>query len=296
MGSPNEDERSDDIDGPPIIKIADAPLLAAWKKVDRHHPLFDEGIAIISEILKSPIEEIPLLRPNGRSGTSMFMKTPEEEHVYGDLISKGGIYVDMTANTIEPMIETAKFLCSLAKQPAEQYINAIGIPATEDGLLKCQPIRIAALEALKPSYELQDECIKTNSCYSPAGAITDAHIDSALLGTVVTVWSGKKIWITWPPTSTNLEAFTSKHFHDNRRDLTLTISTLENMKVCLLNAGDTIYMPAGTIHAVLTPERSTLTSAFVALGQEMVDGLRQQETFGLLLWVIEQFYYLEYQQ
>jgi len=28
----------------------------------------------------------------------------------------------------------------------------------------------------------------------------------------------------------------------------------------------------------------------------MVDGLRQQETFGLLLWVIEQFYYLEYQQ
>jgi len=132
-------------------EVPNTPLLLAWGKVDVTHPLFQEGRSIINEILKSPYEEIPLLNPVRTSDGSMFMKSPQEEHIIADLIEIGGHYVDMTTNTIEETITTSTFLSSLLRQPTEQHLNAIGIPATESGLLRCQPIRIAELESLKPS-------------------------------------------------------------------------------------------------------------------------------------------------
>jgi len=254
---------------PHIDVTPESPLLDAWKtNVNERHPLFEEGIEIIREVLKKPIEEIPLLHSIGKSGTRMFMKPPQEVHIHKDLISEGGVYVDMKTNTIDTTIGFADLACSLIGQPEGQYINAIGIPASKDGLLSCQPIRMNVLEKWKPSYQFQEDNIKITSCYGPAGAITDAHIDSAVLGTIVSVWQGRKIWITWPPTKFNLEAFASKHFENNHRDLIAIINTLQEMKVRLLIPGDAFYMPAGTIHAVLTPVRSAISSVFVAIQDE----------------------------
>jgi len=76
------------------------------------------------------------------------------------------------------------------------------------------------------------------------------------------------MWITWPPTKYNLEAFASKHFENNHRDLITIINTLLDMKVRLLIPGDAFYMRAGTIHAGLTPVRSAKSSFFVAIQDE----------------------------
>jgi len=191
--------------------IPESALVSAWMEVDKRHPLFEEGLAIVTEISKTPSEEIPLLNAIGASGTSMFMRTPEEKHIYKDILEEGAIYVDMRSNTIDTAIGAAEFTCSLAGQPQQQYINAIGIAASTNGLLSCQPIKLSALDKQRPSYQLQEDNINVRSCYGPAGAITDAHIDSALLGTVVSVWSGQKIWLTWPPSEFNLNAFAPKH-------------------------------------------------------------------------------------
>jgi len=141
----------------------------------------------------------------------MFLRQSKQVHICHNLLEEGGLYINTLTNRIDPTITAADFLSPMIHHSREQYTNATGIPASKE-FLTCQPTKTAALQSLQPQYQWREDSINVISCYGPAGAITDHHTDSALLGTIVTVWVGKKTWITWPPTGSNLSLFATKHF------------------------------------------------------------------------------------
>ncbi|XP_075987112.1 uncharacterized protein LOC142983852 isoform X2 [Anticarsia gemmatalis] len=140
----------------------------------------------------------------------------------------------------------------------EKVLNVLSLEFSETNMSRCvEPPAVArALDwagsvwggarAPAPAPPVRKYCLM-----SPAGAFTDFHVDFG--GT--TVWyhvlHGRKIFYLIPPTSTNLALYQQWCASSNHErffgDVVEWYGTAE------VSAGQTLFIPSGWIHAVLTP-------------------------------------------
>lgn len=79
----------------------------------------------------------------------------------------------------------------------------------------------------------------------------------------MSLW-GTQTWIMWPPTDTNLEGYGRFHKKSRGRIIKYAIENLETPTVVDLSEGEAIYMPPGTIHAIISPNPSSTCACFLA--------------------------------
>ncbi|CAG5020368.1 unnamed protein product [Parnassius apollo] len=95
-------------------------------------------------------------------------------------------------------------------------------------------------------------CVQKYCLMSASGSYTDFHIDFGGTSVWYHVLHGRKIFYLIPPTSTNLALYQqwSPSTHQNERFFGDAVEWYGTAEVC---AGETLFIPAGWIHAVLTP-------------------------------------------
>lgn len=121
------------------------------------------------------------------------------------------------------------------------------------GIWSCQPQAPRAavfryIQLDRQTMHLLDTLELWASC---AGSVTYPHIDSTVLGSVVLQLVGTKIWLIWPPTRKNLEQVQGNTWLDNGDRPEVVVRRLEKVEVRVMEQGDVLYFPPGTIHCVL---------------------------------------------
>jgi hypothetical protein len=149
--------------------------------------------------------------------------------------------------------------------------TAWGVRATDNGLLSCgfripQSLQCPTvfLSPVGNGHKLPAEMRKERPLFhtilTPAGTITDIHDDSPMVGTLLVVVRGKKVIFSWPGTDANRKYFKDAHGVEHFLRLPEAVSKMpDGFKLTILNPGDALAMPPGTIHAVLSPINSAIS-------------------------------------
>ncbi|PGG96242.1 hypothetical protein AJ80_09856 [Polytolypa hystricis UAMH7299] len=85
---------------------------------------------------------------------------------------------------------------------------------------------------------------------APAGAYVDLHIDQNRHGLSQTVDACKKIWLLYPPTKDNLEAFSATAGEEGR--LTKCSDKLQDGYIVETDPSNILHIPPGWLHATFT--------------------------------------------
>uniref|UniRef100_A0A1B9FYQ8 [histone H3]-dimethyl-L-lysine(36) demethylase n=1 Tax=Kwoniella bestiolae CBS 10118 TaxID=1296100 RepID=A0A1B9FYQ8_9TREE len=85
------------------------------------------------------------------------------------------------------------------------------------------------------------------------GAWTDWHVDFAASSVYYTIHTGSKVFYFIRPTTANLKAYAEWSGSFERQQDTWLPDMCDEVRKVVLNAGDTMIIPAGYIHAVYTP-------------------------------------------
>ncbi|KAF8336799.1 hypothetical protein F5887DRAFT_1245073 [Amanita rubescens] len=146
-------------------------------------------------------------------------------------------------------------------------IGALTIPASSSGLDKVNLLPNLVEDCTEFVCERKTEKKKSDhpwawaSCLVPIGAITTPHTDYCGSSQLIQHINGRKLWLCWPPTPSNLDIYVREHFSG-----LITFSTedaidrLEGLELLLLDDEQTRFiLPGGTIHAVLTFSQSCHT-------------------------------------
>jgi hypothetical protein len=232
------------------------------------HPLFNHGLEILRDLGRMDVEEIPLI---ANEWDELFDFKPTLTNVLEDLLADSAPrFSNMVTNTMEEDVTTAEFIAGYinAADSSVPYqreiappVNAIGFSATPKGLLRSKPSKFRNLDDSPLEYMRSEHSpmLEWQTVLTPAGGLTGVHIDSVIVGQAnMSLW-GNKLWFLWPPTSANLQWF-SAHQHRNRgHDVLEAMKNLNGLKVSNLRCGQAIYLPPGTLHAVLTISNSCHT-------------------------------------
>ncbi|CAI2295899.1 unnamed protein product [Caenorhabditis sp. 36 PRJEB53466] len=101
---------------------------------------------------------------------------------------------------------------------------------------------------------------------SMAGSYTDFHVDFGGSSVYYHIFSGQKIFYILPPSNENLEAFAA-HETGGSASTWFGNKTNGRCRRVLVNRGETLLIPSGWIHAVLTPADSLVFGGnFLHLG------------------------------
>jgi hypothetical protein len=160
---------------------------------------------------------------------------------------------------------------ALAHDPAADVTDlsqvpyaASDIPASERGLGTC---------GIGPPKFFDDEdiCVRPENVgdpkseprltttISPAGSITDPHIDGTGSGLFLVQLFGTKLLFTWPATSENLRWMDDRHgIKRGPLKLLNAIDEMSEMCVTPLTAHQTVELAPGMIHAVMSPNNSAI--------------------------------------
>ncbi|KAL0859396.1 hypothetical protein ABMA27_010585 [Loxostege sticticalis] len=140
----------------------------------------------------------------------------------------------------------------------EKVLNVLSLEFSDTNMAPLvEPPMVArkldwAERAWPPSSAAPRPAVQKYCLMSPAGAYTDFHVDFG--GT--TVWyhvlHGRKIFYLVPPTATNLALYQqwSASNNQNERFFGDMVEWYGTAELC---AGQTLFIPSGWIHAVLTP-------------------------------------------
>nr|XP_019011725.1 uncharacterized protein I206_03830 [Kwoniella pini CBS 10737]OCF50506.1 hypothetical protein I206_03830 [Kwoniella pini CBS 10737] len=85
------------------------------------------------------------------------------------------------------------------------------------------------------------------------GAWTDWHVDFAASSVYYTIHTGSKVFYFIRPTTANLKAYAEWSGSYEKQQDTWLPDMCDEVRKVVLNAGDTMIIPAGYIHAVYTP-------------------------------------------
>ncbi|OCF40722.1 hypothetical protein I317_05494 [Kwoniella heveanensis CBS 569] len=88
------------------------------------------------------------------------------------------------------------------------------------------------------------------------GAWTDWHVDFAASSVYYTIHTGSKVFYFIRPTPANLKAYAEWSGSYEKQQDTWLGDMVDEVRKVVLNAGDTMIIPAGYIHAVYTPRDS----------------------------------------
>ncbi|RDL40244.1 uncharacterized protein BP5553_00223 [Venustampulla echinocandica] len=165
----------------------------------------------------------------------------------------------------------------------------LNIPELPDDLLKCP-------EALSKHVEPYDES-GHQLFLTPRFSQTDLHIDSAD-GLSVPLGQCTKLWLAFPPTPKNLAHMYTQQ--GRKAKLSCIGSSLEGGLIFQTTAKEAVYLPVGTIHAVLTttggflnaldfttPESSKTYAPLSAAGIDRADESFRRDCFRHFLKSVE---------
>ena len=150
-------------------------------------------------------------------------------------------------------------------------IGALTIPASSSGLDTVNLLLNLVKDCTEFVCERKTEKKKSDhdsplpwawaSCLVPIGAITGPHMDYCGSSQLIQHIKGRKLWLCWPPTPSNLDIYFREHFSGTIPISTeVAIDRLEGLELLLLDDEQTRFiLPAGTIHAVLTFTKSCHT-------------------------------------
>lgn len=93
---------------------------------------------------------------------------------------------------------------------------------------------------------------------TPAGTITEPHIDQGGSGTLLFEIMGKKVFVIWPPTPKNLEWFAPLYGLHYGAFFTSAIEHLEQAECHVLEQGQHYLLQPGYIHGVLSATNSAV--------------------------------------
>jgi len=92
-----------------------------------------------------------------------------------------------------------------------------------------------------------------------AGTIIDIHDDGVLATSLHVQVHGTKLLFIWPGTQCNRKFFHVSHTTEHPLRLREAISEMgDEFKLTILNAGTTVHLEPGRIHAVVSPGNSTI--------------------------------------
>lgn len=138
--------------------------------------------------------------------------------------------------------------------------SASHIAATSNGLGSCG--------VQCPAYLLDDDVVrpmdignrpKLTTTISPAGSITDPHIDGTGSGAFLFQLFGTKLLFTWPASSENLEWMNTQHgIKKGPLKLSQAIEEMSQMCVTGLTSHQGVILDPGMIHAVMSPNNSAI--------------------------------------
>lgn len=207
-----------------------------------------------------------------------------------------------------PFIES--ILCSIADStsinPSSCSLSVLGIPATEKGILSCNPqvpeqytdggqkVPFVLDRQAKRSKTSNTAHPLWEAVVSQPASITTFHIDSHGSGHYIRQISGTKVLCACPCTPKNWELMKPYYLQETPLDkcrsslvlLTVRLAELtqafEGVTVDILNPGNWIILPPGYIHAVISPLMSSLINISMFRSdwiESTTTGLRRERKF-----------------
>ncbi|KAK0542758.1 hypothetical protein OC846_006644 [Tilletia horrida] len=234
-------------------------VLSTWLTLPEWHPQKTYGVSVIRALIKSKIQ---LTDPVSNDLPNVFLRPPTWIDLDSDLLAaddKDVNLISTATGTASSHLTRAHLLSSfrvVASGDLGDFTPALlcaanSIQPSARGLLSCGPYHH---QDRSPAYV--DGNVQGSFAYTPRGHITDLHQDSLFLGRFVTCLLGRKLFLSWPPSSSNLETYAQIHGHFGGMSLLSLLSRLSDLTVRLLNHGDSMYIAAGTIHSVLSLDSS----------------------------------------
>ncbi|KKZ67422.1 hypothetical protein EMCG_06907 [[Emmonsia] crescens] len=111
---------------------------------------------------------------------------------------------------------------------------------------------------------MNDNNLELLANFAPAGNFVDIHIDQNRHGLSQSIGHSERIWLLYPPTDDNLEAFAQ--FSGEFGRLTKVSSKLTDGYVACVDSSSVIYIPPGWLHATFTTISGSLVGVnFVSL-------------------------------
>jgi hypothetical protein len=239
-------------------------------------PTQDTGKRILSELLERPYKCVNPVQSCVYSGREIHIVgkprfhsgiPPSIDHVIRDLIESDNVgtgfnVTDYTTRLPQPGIRADKFLASLMQvQTATSWIpnmrlyGAIDIDVSPRGIGLCGMKPHPYDET--PGYSFNPKIKWTHPSWStvftPAGCITQTHMDGIGSSQYIIHFSGKKLWLFWPPTEANLNFYSPFHLQLSPEDLTLhSIRNMEGLEVYYLeDTVEAFVVPPNYLHAVI---------------------------------------------
>ncbi|KAK0542679.1 hypothetical protein OC846_006667 [Tilletia horrida] len=247
-------------------------LIAEWRRLPNWHPQRQSGLQVLQHLLNARITLTPPLRTDIHDSFSL---GPTLVHIYEDLRVGSDIGIISTSSgTVAPHLSQGHFHASL---------HAV---ETRD-LMGMNPNQLCAVNMVLPSPNGLEACSPRHApwrkehgsptqdqpegsfAYCPKGHITDLHQDSIFEGRFVTVLFGRKLFLTWPTSSHNLQTYAEIHGHFSGFALPSLLPRLHGLQATLHTHGSVGYMPPGTIHAVLNLD-SAATFAYDVIHEHML--------------------------
>ena len=154
----------------------------------------------------------------------------------------------------------ADFVAYFTITPRRSLLNVVSLSLAgtplEDTLCAPRVVREADLVARAWPAARQDcPAVQLYALASPAGCVTDWHLDFGGSSVWYSILSGSKVFALAPPTINNLRAFV--HWASSSRQSRQFLGdALEDVHKYTVRAGELLLIPGGWPHAVYTPEDS----------------------------------------
>jgi hypothetical protein len=242
--------------------------VSTWKALSLTNPHRKLGLEILDRLQQLQFGSLP-------TGNLAFSSSLSPAHIIRDLyVQQKPRYRNQLLDIDEDKALFCDFVAgwvALAHDPAADVTDvsqtpyaASDIPASDQGLEACgiqRPDIFNDMDICVRPIDLTDEFSKPRltTTLSPAGSITDPHIDGTGSGLLLLQLFGTKILFTWPASSENLKWMNDRHgIKKGPLKLLQAIDELTEMCVNVLNAHESVELAPGMIHAVMSPNNSAI--------------------------------------
>jgi len=248
-----------------------AHVSRAWNRLSPRHPHKSYGSNILDLLAHQKIDTLP------KSKIS-FQIPPSPGHIFHDVTAQGSTvryhnqFQDLDCKDIG-FCDFVAGWASLADDPSTDisqrsltpYSASDILASCEKGLASCSvtlpkffhDIDVAArrVHSEDPSSEF-----RLTTTITPAGSITDPHIDGSGSGLLLFQLFGTKVLFTWPSSVRNLHWFEPRHgLRQGSLILDRAIQELSGLRLTILERHEVVELAPGMIHAVMSPNNSAIS-------------------------------------
>lgn len=239
-----------------------------WDKLSFQHPHREYGIKVLEKLFQLQFSSLPKFE------VSLNLK-PSPAHIIYDLqAQEKPRYRNQLLDFDDDDTRFLDFITgwvALAHDPGVNVTDPVQIPysvsdvlATERGLDNCGITLPDCLSdddvAVRPIDFGNVSKPRLTTTLSPAGSITDPHIDGTGSGLLLFQVLGSKLLFTWPASSGNLKWMETRHgIKKGPLKLFHAIDEMSEMNVTFLTGHESVVLEPGMIHAVVSPENSAIS-------------------------------------